>query len=184
MDFSDVREKMEKSLEIVCGEIAGIRTGRANPALVESLVCSVYGGTQRLKLNELAMISAPDPKTIVIQPFDASIIGEIRQGIEKANLGLVPVIDGEIIRIQVPSLSMERRQEFVKLLHGQLENGRVMVRQVRHEKMVEIKRAFEEKALSEDEKFRLEEELQKITDEFVGKINEMGEKKEAELLQV
>jgi len=184
MDFTDVREKMEKSVEIVRGEIAAIRTGRANPALVENLLCAVYGGTQHLKLNELAMISAPDPKTIVIQPFDASIIGEIRQGIEKANLGLVPVIDGEIIRIQVPSLSMERRQEFVKLLHEQLENGRVMVRQIRHEKMAEIKRAFEEKELGEDEKFRLEEELQKITDEFIGKINEMGEKKEAELLQV
>jgi len=184
MDLSDVRPKMEKVLEIVRGEISSIRTGRASSSLVENIDCLVYGGTQKLKVVELGTISTPDPQTIMIQPFDPSIIGEIRQGIERANIGLVPIVDGEIIRIKIPPLSSERRQEFIKLLHHHLENGRIMIRQIRHDKMIDIRKAFEEKLLNEDEKFRLEQELQKITDEFVEKIGEMGERKEEELLTI
>jgi len=184
MDLSDVRPKMEKVLEIVRGEISSIRTGRASSSLVENIDCFVYGGTQKLKVVELGTISTPDPQTIMIQPFDPSIIGEIRQGIERANIGLVPIVDGEIIRIKIPPLSSERRQEFIKLLHHHLENGRIMIRQIRHDKMIDIRKAFEEKLLNEDEKFRLEQELQKITDEFVEKIGEMGERKEEELLTI
>ncbi len=184
IDLSDISSRMEKALEIVRAEISSIHTGRATPSLVENIVCSVYGGTQNLKVVELGTISTPDPGRVTIQPFDVSIIGEIRQGIEKANVGLTPIIDGEIVRIQIPPLSQERRQEFIKLLHQQLENGKIMIRQIRHDKMIDIKRAFEAKELNEDEKFRLEQDLQKETDEFVGKIEEMGKKKEAELLAV
>jgi ribosome recycling factor len=184
MDLSDIRPKMEKALEVVRGEISSIRTGRASSSLVENIECLVYGGTQKLKVVELGTISTPDPQTIVIQPFDPSIIGEIRQGIERANIGLVPIVDGEIIRIKIPPLSSERRQEFVKLLHHHLENGRIMIRQIRHDKMIDIRKAFEEKLLNEDERFRLEQELQKITDEFVEKIGEMGKRKEEELLAI
>lgn len=175
---------MEKALEILRGEVASIRTGRATPALVENIVCLVYGGTQRLKIVELGTITTPDPNAIAITPWDQSIIGEIKRGIELANVGLTPIIDGELIRIAVPTLSAERRAEFVKLLHRHLEGGRIMVRQVRHDKMADIKRAADEEELPEDDRFRLEEELQKITDEFIGKIEEIGEKKETELLQV
>ncbi|MFZ5366220.1 MAG: ribosome recycling factor [Patescibacteria group bacterium] len=184
MDLSDVSPRMEKALEIIRAEISTIRTGRASPSLVENIVCSVYGGSQNLKVVELGMISASTPGAITIKPWDVSIIGEIRSGIQAANVGLTPIIDGEIIRIQIPPLSQERRQEFIKLLNLQLENGRVMIRQIRHDKMIDIKRAFEEKELNEDEKFRLEQDLQKLTDEFVEKIDEMGEKKEKELLTV
>lgn len=184
MDLSDIRPRMEKALEIVRGEISSIRTGRATPSLVENIICPVYGGTQRLKVVELGTISTPTPGTITIAPWDVSIIGEIRTGIQVANVGLTPIIDAEIIRIQIPPLSQERRQEFIKLLHRQLENGRVMIRQIRHDKMIDIKRAFEAKELNEDEKFRLEQDLQKLTDEFVEKIEEIGKRKEAELLAV
>lgn len=184
VDLTDIRPRMEKTLEILRGEVASIRTGRATPALVENIICSVYGGTQRLKVVELGTITTPDPGTILIQPWDVSIIGEIKQSIEASNVGLTPIIDGEKIRISVPMLSSERRAEFVKLLRRHLENGRIMVRQVRHNKMVDIKRAADEEELPEDDRFRLEEELQKITDEFIRKIEEIGEKKETELLAV
>lgn len=184
VDLVDVHPRMEKALEVVKNEISAIRTGRATSSLVENIVCSVYGGGQRLKVVELASITTLDPGTIMITPWDASIAGEIRQSIQSANIGLTPVLDSGVVRISVPPLSAERRQEYVKLLHRHLENGRVMIRQIRHDKMAEIKTSFEEKELSEDEKFRLEEDLQKITDEFVVKIDEMGEKKEQELMTV
>lgn len=182
VDLSDIRLRMEKTLEVLRGELSSIRAGRATPSLVENIICPVYGGTQKLKVVELGTITASDPQTIIITPWDVSIIGEIRQGILAANVGLNPIIDGEVIRIAIPPLSIERRQEFVKLLHQQLENGRIMIRQIRRDKMVEIKKAFEAKELNEDEKFRLEQDLQKITDEFIEKIDQMGKKKEGELL--
>lgn len=184
MDLLDIRPKMEKALEVLAGELSSIRTGRATSVLVENIICPVYGGTQHLKVVELGMIGVPDAKMITLTPWDASIIGEICQGILAANVGLTPIIDGTVIRIQVPSLTLERRQEYLKLLSRQLENGRIMIRQIRHAKMADIKTAFENKELGEDEKFRLEQDLQKITDEFVGKIEEIGKKKEEELLTV
>lgn len=184
VDLADIRPRMEKAFEILRGEVGSIRTGRATSALVENIVCPVYDGAQRLKVVELGTIATPDPKTILIQPWDGSIIGEIKQGIEVANVGLSPIIDGLVVRIAVPSLSAERRQEYVKLLHRHLENGRIMVRQIRHDKMADIKRAADSKELPEDDRFRLEEDLQKITDEFMERIEEMGTKKEEELLAV
>jgi ribosome recycling factor len=184
MDESSIRSKMQSSLEVVASDIAGIRTGRASPALVENVVCPAYGGTQRLKILELATISAPDPSQIVINPWDKSIIGDIKKGIMEANIGMNPSIDGEIIRISMAPLTTEDREKYVKLLSGKLENGKVIMRQVRADEMHEIKKKFETKEMTEDEKFGNEKKLQEITDEFVGKIEEMGEKKKVELLQI
>ncbi len=184
LTLDDIRPRMEKALEILRTEVSSIRTGRATSALIENIVCPVYGGTQKLKVVELGTITAPDPNTLAITPWDASIIGEIRQGIQGANVGLTPIIDGAVIRIAVPALTQERREEYIKLLHRHLENGRIMIRQIRHDKMVEIKRAFDEKELPEDDHFRLEEDLQKITDEFMEKIEDLGNKKEEELRAV
>ncbi len=175
---------MQSSLEVVASDIAGIRTGRASPALVENVICPAYGGTQRLKVVELATISAPDPSQIVINPWDKSIIGDIKKGIMEANIGMNPSIDGEIIRIAMAPLTTEDREKYVKLLSGKLENGKVIMRQVRADEMHEIKKKFEAKEMTEDEKFGNEKKLQEITDEFVGKIEEMGEKKKVELLQI
>jgi len=184
MEIDSVRLKMEKALEVVAQEVGKIHTGRATSSLVEDIVCSVYGGSQKLKVVELATINVPEPQQILITPFDPSIIGEIRNSLLTSSIGLNPSLAGDVIRISVPPLSSERREQLVKLLGRLLENGRVMVRQIRRDKMVEIKKAFEEKTLSEDEQFDLEKKLQKITDEFVGKIDEMGQEKEAELLKV
>lgn len=184
MDVEDVRPRMEKSLDFLRQEILSIRSDKAAPSILENLLCSVYGGTQQLKLVELGTITSPDPRTLVFQPWDASIIGEIRQAISKTGIGLTPIIDGAVIRMAVPPLSLERRQELLKLLGKLLENAKISIRMIRRDKMVEIKNVFENKEVSEDEKFRSEQELQKITDEYIEKIEEMGKKKESELTTV
>jgi ribosome recycling factor len=179
-----VRSKMQSTLSVVASDVGGIRTGRATPALVENIVCPAYGGTQRLKIVELASITSPDPTQLVISPWDKSIVGDIKKGIMEANIGLSPSIDGEIIRIVIPPLTTEDRERYVKLLSTKLENGRVMIRQIRGDEMHEIKKKFEAKEITEDQKFADEKKLQEITDEFVGKIEELGEKKKQELLQI
>ena len=184
MDFSTTTVLMQKAVDHFRQEIAAIRTGRAVPALIENICVSAYGGAQKLTVKELGTITTMDSQTLVVQPWDLSVVGEIRQGILAANVGLTPVIDNNIIRISVPSLTTERRQEYVKLLREKMEEARVSIRNVRQDKMREIKVAFEEKGISEDEKFKAEEELQKITDEHAGKIEEIGEKKEEEITTV
>lgn len=184
IDFNDTKQKMEKSFQVLREEVASIRTGRAMPVLIENVVCLVYQGTQNLRVKELASITVGDPQTLVIQPWDGSIISEIKNGILAANVGLTPVVDGGVIRIAVPAMTSERREEYVKLLGQKTEESKVAIRNVRRDKMVEIKGQFDNKGLSENEKFQLETELQKLTDGFVGKIDELAKKKGIELLQV
>lgn len=184
MDEGTIRSKMQEVLDMVVTDIGTIRTGRATPGLIEELEVVVYGGKQKLKINELATISSPDTQTLVIDPWDKSIIGDIKQGILAANISFNPSVDGEIIRISLPPLTTEDREKYVKLLSTKLESGRVMIRQVRSDAMKDTKKSFENKELSEDEKFNQEKLLQEITDEFVGKIDENGKKKEVELLRV
>ena len=184
MDETSVSLKMQSAVSSLASDIASIRTGRASPALVENIICPAYGGAQRLKVVELASITAPDPSQIVISPWDKSIIGDIKKGILEANIGMNPNIDGEIIRIVMPPLTTEDREKYIKLLGQKLEAGRVMIRQVRADEMHEIKKKFEAKEITEDEKFALEKKLQEITDGFMAKIEGMGEKKKAELLQI
>lgn len=184
MDENQIRSKMQQVLDLVASDIGGIRTGRATPALVEDISVAVYGGQQRLTVKEVGTITAPDTQSLVIDPWDKSIIGEIRQGILAANVGMNPSIDGEILRISFPPMTTEDREKYVKLLSSKLENGRVMVRQVRGDGMHEIKENFEKKTITEDDKFLKEKRLQEITDEFVKKIDEAGDKKKAELLEL
>ncbi len=184
MNLEDVKQKMQKVLEFVKTDVSTIRTGRASTTLVENIMINAYGGSTKMRVMEMASVSTPDAQSIAIAPYDASTIGEIRRDIEAANIGLTPVIDNNIVRIAVPPLTAERRQEYVKLLHVKLEDGRVKVRQVRHEKMGELKRDFEEKNLIEDDRTQAESELQKMTDSYMLQIEEIGEAKEAELLSV
>jgi ribosome recycling factor len=183
-DLKEIRARMDKGVQMLVGELASFRTGRASPSLVENIVVPAYGGTQRLRVVELGTISSPDPQSLIIAPWDISIIGDIRKGILEANVGLTPVIDSEVIRIAIPVLTTEQRQQFVKLLHTKLENTRIVIRQIRHERMTEIKKACEAKELSEEERDRAEIDLQKLTDESVKRIDELGDKKEKELLVV
>jgi ribosome recycling factor len=184
MNNDDIRNKMTQVLNLVSSDLGSLRTGKVSPTLVDDLAVLVYGGQQKLKIKELATVTSPDHQSLVIDPWDKSIIGEIRQGILAANIGMNPSIDGQIIRIAFPPMTTEDREKYTKLLGTKLESGRVMIRQIRQDSMHVIKKAYEEKELSEDEKFAAEKKLQGITDEFVNKINEMGEKKKTELLQI
>lgn len=181
---SETKQKMQKVLEVLKTDLSTVRTGRATPSLVENIVINAYGGTQRLKVMELATIAASDLQTLMITPFDGSIIGEIQKGILEANVGLNPAINGAVIRISIPPLSQERREQLIHLMRQKLEGGRIQVRQVRHETMSEIKKQYNDKLISEDEMVRLEKELQRATDEVMGEIEAIGKKKEEELMQI
>lgn len=184
MDEASTRARMQQVLDLVLNDIGSLRTGRAMPSLIEGITVAVYGGTQKMKVQELGTITTPDTQTIIIDPWDKSVIGEIRQGILAANVGLNPSIDGEIIRVTLPPLTSEDREKYVKLLSQKLESGRIMIRQVRADAMHDIKKAFEAKEFSEDEQFDAEKKVQAVTDEFVAKIDSAGEHKEQELLQI
>jgi len=184
MDQALLNQKFQKVVDLVSSDIAGIRTGRATSSMVENIVCPAYGGTQFLKVVELASITVSDPTMIVISPWDKSIIGDIRKGILEANLGMNPSIDGEVIRISIPPMTTEDREKYVKILSQKLENGKIMIRQVRADEMHEIKKKFESKEITEDEKFGDEKTLQDLTDKFIADIESMGESKKQELLQI
>jgi len=175
---------MRKAIEVTKTDLSSIRSGRATPALVENIVVAVYGGTQHLKVMELATITTADSKSLVISPYDPSIIAEIEKGIAGANVGLNPVVDGEVLRISIPPLSEERRQEYIKLAKVKLEAGKVMVRGVRHDAMKELDGALASKDLGEDEQKAGEKKVQELTDEMIAELESMEDKKEAELMQV
>ena len=175
---------MHKALEIIRGDLATIRTGRASPALIEHVLISAYDGTAKMKLSELATISASDSRTIIVTPFDSTQISAIEKGILEANVGLTPVVDGIIIRMTIPALTEERRQEYLKLAKAKIEGGRIMVRQLRHDVMAEVKRKFAADELNEDAKIHLEGEIQKVTDTIVNEIDLLADKKAQELMQI
>lgn len=182
--LNTAREKMRKALDVTRNDISSIRSGRATPALVENIVITSYGGSQRLRVLEMATITTMDAKTLVISPYDPSTIADIEKGILEANTGLTPVVDREIIRITIPSLSQERRLEYIKLAKAKLEAGRVMVRQIRGDAMKDLRKLEADKTISEDERKHGEKLVQLLTDEMVAEIDSLGQKKEAELLQV
>lgn len=181
---NQTKQRIEKVLDVIREDVGTIRTGRATPALVENVVINAYGGSARLKVMELATIGALDTQTIQITPFDHSTIKEIEKGIQEANIGLNPVVDGQVLRVTIPGLTQERREELIKLMKHKLENGRIMVRQVRHEMMTEIKKLHDDKEISDDDQSRLEKEVQKIIDDTTQTIDSMGDQKEQELLQI
>jgi ribosome recycling factor len=183
MDFTETRQKMEKVLGMLGDDLRTLRAGAANPAMIEKIQVEAYG--TKMSLVELATISCPDPSTLLVTPFDVSIIKNIAAAIaDHKELGLFPSVEGNIIRLRVPPLSEERRQELVKLLGQKLEAARIMIRQIRGDKLREIRQAAAEKQINEDEEFRATGELQKITDEYNEKIEQAGEVKKKELLTI
>jgi len=173
-------EKMKKTLESVTRELSEIRTGRASPTLVEGLHIDYYGTPTLLK--QMASISAPDAHLLVIQPWDASAIVEIEKAIMKSNLGVNPSNDGKMIRISLPPLSKERRQELAKMVHKMTEEGRISLRTVRRDSKEHLDKLEKDKLVSEDDKFRAIDELQKIVDKYIAKIEELLKSKEKEIL--
>lgn len=179
-----MRQRMQKALMVLQEDLSTVRTGRAMPSLVENVVVSVYEGTQKLKIKELATIFASDPQTLVLQPFDPSITDEIQKGIMEANIGLTPSSDGNIIRISIPPLSQERRIELIKLMKQKLENGRIAIRQIRQDARNIVRKKHNDKEISEEQMYRIDQDIQKITDEIMLPVDEIGRKKEEELLQI
>jgi len=177
-----VRGQMEAAMEAMRREFATVRTGKATPALLDTVRVDAYGGL--LPLNQVASVSAPEGSLLVVQPFDRSLIAEIAKGIGKADLGLNPSNDGQVIRIPIPPLNEERRKEYVKLLHRMAEEGRISLRQARREGNDEIKERVRDGELSEDEGRRAQDEIQKLTDSYSEKVNELLAAKEKEILTV
>lgn len=175
---------MQKALRVLMEDLATIRTGRATPALIENVVITAYEGTQHLRVKEMATITTEGPRTILVAPFDLTVIKDIERGINSANLGLMAAVDGPIIRITIPSLTAERRQEYIKLADSKVEGGRVMIRQIRHEIMNELKRKFEAKEIPQDEKDRLSKQIQAVTDEMMAEIEALRSQKEKDLLGI
>lgn len=174
-------ENMKKTIDSVMREFSEIRTGRANPALVEGLLINYYETPTSLK--QLASISIPDARLIVIQPWDVSALAEIEKAILKSNLGITPANDGKVIRLSLPQLSKERRQELAKVVHKMAEDGRVSMRTIRRDSNEEIKKLEKDKSIAEDERFNAQDEIQKITDRYIAKIDEILKAKEKELME-
>jgi len=180
INFADVRVRMDKITALFVNDIASIRTGRATPGLIENIVVTVYG-SQKMRLIELGSIGVPDVRSLTFQPWDQGLIREIANGITAANTGLSPVVDGQIIRMSLPMMTMEQREDYIKLLGRKLEAGRVMIRDARGDFRNGLQKAKQEKTVSEDEFKRDEIELQKVTDEFIKKLEDLAKKKELEI---
>jgi ribosome recycling factor len=175
------KQKMQKALEVLQQDFSTVRSGKANPSMVENIMVEAYEGTY-LRVMELATVSAQDAHTLMVSPYDKSVMGKIQKAIEDGNLGISPAAAGEVIRIVLPPLTEERRKEFVKLISQKAEQGKVMIRQIRHESMTDIKK--QEDSSSEDEVERLEKEVQKLTDDTIAKIDSMKSEKEKELMTI
>jgi len=178
----EAEEKMIKTEEVVQHEFAGVRTGKASPALVENIMVEVYGSHMRIR--ELAGITTPESRMLLIQPWDVATTGPIEKAIQKANIGINPTVQGKLIRIVLPELSTERRQEMVKIARKMSEDGRVAIRHVRRDAMEHIKKEAKNGGISEEEVETAEAEVQKLTDQYIGKIDTHLAAKEKEILTV
>jgi ribosome recycling factor len=180
--LKDAEKRMGKAVEVLKGEFAGLRTGRASTVLVEDIKVDYYGTPVTIK--QIAQIAVPEPTQITIQPWDTSVIPNIEKAIRESDLGVQPQRDGIIIRINLPPLTEERRRELVRKAGKLAEQARIAIRNVRHEVMKELDKLKKEGGFSEDDIKRAKEELQKITDKFTKKVDELLSKKEEEILTV
>ncbi len=181
-NMKDAEARMQKCVESTRTEFGSIRTGRATPALLDRLHVEAYGSSVPIK--QVATVSVPDARSLVIQAFDRNTIGEIRKAIEKSDLGLTPNVDGNQIRLSIPPLNEERRRDLVKLIKKKAEDGKVAVRNVRHKIHDELKTELKDHKITEDESKRLQDQLQKLTDKFVKEIDTLVSTKEKEIMEV
>lgn len=179
--YSDLDDRMNKAVEALESEYKKLRTGRASISLVDGIRADYYGSSTQL--SQLATMTIPDPRTIVIQPWDASAVGEIEKAILKSDLGLTPMNDGKLIRINIPPLTTERRRDLVKIVKKRAEESKIALRNIRRDIIEKLKELKKDKKVSEDEQFRAQDEIQKITDDFVKKIDAVFGAKEKEILE-
>ena len=180
--LKDAEQRMAKAIDAMRRDLSTVRTGRANPALVESLRVDYYGTPT--PLQQLASVGVPEARLLTIQPYDKGSLDAIEKAIQKSDLGLNPNNDGTIIRLAIPQLTEDRRKEMVKLVHKKVEDSRVEIRNIRRDAHEMLRDLHREKEISEDEERGAQDELQKVTDRFVDKAGEIGEEKEKELLEV
>jgi ribosome recycling factor len=173
---------MVKAIGHLREELGSIRTGRASPALLSRITVDYYGAT--VPLQQLASISVPEPRTLLVQPFDKSSIGAIEKALQSSDLGITPSNDGQVIRLAIPQLTEERRRELVRVVHGRAEDGRVALRNVRRHHKDELEKLEKDHAISEDDLKRAEKDLQRLTDQFVAEVDEMLVHKEQELKEI
>ncbi|MGH7741984.1 MAG: ribosome recycling factor [Candidatus Eiseniibacteriota bacterium] len=178
----DGEERMKKALESTRRELATIRSGKASPTLLDTVRIEAYG--QSVPVNQVGSVSAPEPRLLVIQPWDKSLLKAISRGIQLADLGLNPTDDGAVVRIPIPALTEERRRDMVKLISKLAEEGRVHIRQVRHDVLKELKQLEGGGHVSEDETKRMSAEIQKLTDRYIALVDELLKKKTAEVMEV
>ncbi len=181
-NLKEAETRMQKSIEALGKEILTIRTGRASPALVDKIPVEYYGNPT--PLNQLATITAPEARMILIQPWDRSVIGAVEKAIQKSELGLNPANDGQMIRVPIPPLNEERRREYARLVKRYAEGAHVAIRNIRRDQMERIKALEKEKKISADEAHRGSEQLQKVADRYIARVDEMSARKEAEIMEV
>ena len=180
--LKEAQDHMQKAIEVLKKEFATMRVGRANPALLEKVVVEYYG--TQMPVNQLATISAPEPRLLVIQPWDKGALGAIEKAILKSDLGITPTNDGSVIRLAIPPLTQERRQELVKVARKKAEEARVAIRNIRRDANDRIKDLEKDKVISEDEGKRGQDEVQKLTDKHISEIDELLKIKEKEIMEV
>jgi ribosome recycling factor len=178
----DAERRMQKTVEAVGQELSGIRSGKATPTLLDSVKVDAYG--QKTPLNQVASVSVPDPKSLVVQPWDKNVIGEVVKAIQTAGLGFNPQVEGNIVRVPIPPLSEERRLELVRLCKKVAEDGKVAVRNIRRDANDKLKKAEKDKEISEDEHHKGADLIQKLTDKFIENIENSAVAKEQELMSI
>ncbi len=180
--LADTESRMTKALDALRRDLGSVRTGRASPSLVDRVVVEYYGTPT--PLNQLAGVSVPEPRLIVIQPWDRGTIGAIEKAIQKSELGLNPNNDGQVIRVAIPALTEERRKQLVKLVHKNVEEGKIAVRNIRRDAMSQVRELMTEKMISDDDERRAEQQVDDLTKRFVEEADRIGKAKEHEVLEV
>jgi len=180
--MADAGVRMGKAIDALQRDLGSIRTGRASPSLVERLTVDYYGSST--PLNQLAGISVPEPRLLVIQPWDRGSMGVIEKAILKSELGLNPTNDGQIIRIAIPALTEERRKQMVKLVHGHVEEGKVALRNIRRDAVANVKELMNDKEIGEDDERRAEQQVDDLTKRYVGEAERIGKAKEQEVMEI
>jgi len=175
-------QKMDRAIEALRREFGGVRTGKASPQLLDSVRVDAYGS--HVPLNQVATVSAPEPRLLIIQPWDRAMMTPIEKALQTSDLGLNPANDGKIIRVPIPPLTEQRRKEYVKILHKFAEEARVAIRQVRKDANDDIKKRQKDSGMSEDDARREQDETQKLTDRYIHQVEELLKHKEAEVMEV
>jgi ribosome recycling factor len=178
----DAEHRMKKSVELLRNELSGIRAGRASPSLIEHLEVNYYGTP--MPLNQLASITAPEPRLLVIQVWDSSAVSAVEKALRQSELGLNPSVDGQTLRVLLPPLTEERRKQLVKLVHQHVEEAKVAIRNIRRDALADIKKLLKEKQISEDDERRAEQRLQDLTNRYIAEADKLGKQKEHDILEV